>query len=106
MKPETKFKRAVVKLGKAFGLELVVSESISGYSSADRCGFVTFSAKTEQTTQPSADFISQLDALNNAEYSGTHALSGLPAKVTLAVRYITFGNARHSFVNGQLSLVA
>lgn len=101
MKPETKFKRAVVKLAKSFGIVAAVNDYMSGLDSRTKQAWRTFSLKTD--TVPPADFLTQLEAMNSETYHGIHAMTGLPFKVGMAVRYLTIGSTRHTFFNQQLT---
>lgn len=101
MKPETKFRHAVVKLAQQFGLEVEVREYMSGYDSAARSAWKTFSLKSGVESLPS-EFLVRLEQMNQDRYEGVHAITGCPAQVSLAVRYINLANARFNFFKGQM----
>ncbi|WP_341744708.1 hypothetical protein [Azonexus hydrophilus] len=103
MKPQTKFKKAVIKLAASFGLTVTLHESMSGYDSRTKEGWTTFRLLTDQA--PADEFLTQLEELNQTVFSGVHAISGLPAKVRLAVRNMTINGVQNTFCNGVLTQV-
>lgn len=111
MKPETKFKRAVLKLAKTFGLVASVNEFMGGLDSRTKEAWRTFSLKIEQDEAPPAEFLSQLEEMNCATYQGKHAMTGLPFNISMAVRNISIvttnkGTKAFSFFKGTMTAIA
>ena len=106
MKPETKFRRAVTKL--AAGAAVAVKEVsiyMTGVDSRTREGWYVFSLSLEQAVPPPVSFLSNLEELASSfEYFGTHRFTGLPVKVSMAVRYINLADGRRFvFANNELT---
>lgn len=106
MKPETKFKRAVVSLAKQHGLPVISVETMmSGLDSRSKKAWRTFSLNLGQNASPDSSFLSKLEAMAS-KYDGIHALTGLPFEVHMAVRRISCNGVLHVFMNGQMAEAA
>lgn len=101
MKPETKFRRAVVKLAKSFGIEAVCEDYMGGLCSRTRKAWKTFILKSDQVELPQG-FASALEQLNNETFEGIHAMTGLPFQVEMAVREMKLGGSYFRFKDATL----
>lgn len=102
MKPETRFKRAVIKLAKSFNLDVEVYEYMAGADSRTREAWVTFGMKTQATQLP-VEFIQKLEDLNSEVVNVTHSLSGLAMKARYAVRQVSLAGQHFLLRNALLS---
>lgn len=101
MKPETKFRRAVIKLAKSFGIEAVCEDYMGGVDSRTRKAWKTFILKSDKAELPEG-FAPALEQLNNETFEGIHAMTGLPFQVEMAVRVINLGGSYFHFKDATL----
>lgn len=101
MKPETKFRRTVIKLAKSFGIEAVCEDYMSGIDSRTRTAWRTFILKSDKVELPQG-FAPALEQLNNETFEGIHAMTGMPFRFEMAVRVMKLDGRYFNFKDATL----
>ncbi len=101
MKPETKFRRAVVKLAKSFGIEAACEDYMGGLDCRTRKAWKTFILKSDKAELPQG-FAPALEQLNNETFEGIHAMTGLPCRIEMAVRVMKLDGRYFNFKDATL----
>lgn len=92
MKPKTKFKRALQGLAEKFGINIEVTDNMSGYESKTRTGWETLSLKADKELPD--EMMGEIKRLNGQASTANHGMTGLASSYTVAVRSFTIAGKR------------